>query len=304
MVKINLRFSRLFSLLILLLVFQRVSSQVFPVDTVVNKKRLCLMAGAETVAIATTFTGLYMLWYRDYPMGRFHSFNDNSEWLQMDKVGHATSSYFLGKLGFDLMRGVGLDKRNALIFGGGVGLFYLTGVEIMDGFSNGWGFSYGDMIANTAGAALFIGQQWAFDKQIVSMKFSYSASPYAVYRPELLGENSLQRLLKDYNGQTYWLSVNLKSFMPNKNGFPEWLNLAFGYGANGMLGGFSNPIGTDYPQIERYRQFYLSPDIDWTRIPVKNKYLKFVLEVLSFVKLPAPALEYGHGKFHLRALHF
>ncbi len=300
----NSRFSFFFLLIIFFAGIQQANSQVLPVDTVLNKKRLYLMTGAEAIAISATYSGLYMLWYKDYSLGRFHTFNDNSEWLQMDKVGHATASYFVGKLGYDLMRGVGLDKRNSLIYGGGIGLFYLTGVEIMDGFSNGWGFSYGDMIANTAGAALFIGQQWAFDKQIVSMKFSYSPSLYAPYRPDLLGDNSIQRALKDYNGQTYWLSVNLKSLMPDQKILPDWLNLAFGYGANGMLGGFSNPTGSEYPQIERYRQFYISPDIDWTRVPVKSKYLKFALEVLSFIKMPAPALELGNGKVRLRAIHF
>ena len=46
-------------------------------------------------------------------------------------------------------------------------------------------------------------------------------------------------MLKDYNGQTYWLSANLKSFFPGSN-IPPWLNVAIGYGADGMFGGFEN----------------------------------------------------------------
>jgi hypothetical protein len=35
---------------------------------------------------------------------------------------------------------------------------------------------------------------------------------YAQYRPNVLGSSLAEQILKDYNGQTYWLSVNLHSF--------------------------------------------------------------------------------------------
>ncbi len=53
---------------------------------------------------------------------------------------------------------------------------------------------------------------------------------WAQQRPETLGK-SLQRtnILKDYNGQTIWLSFNIHSF--TKDSFlPKWLSLAVGYG--------------------------------------------------------------------------
>ena len=43
-------------------------------------------------------------------------------------------------------------------------------------------------------------------------------------------------MLKDYNAQTYWFSANLKSFFPEIK-FTAWLNVAVGYGAEGMFGG-------------------------------------------------------------------
>jgi hypothetical protein len=58
--------------------------------------------------------------------------------------------------------------------------------------------------------------------------------PHIQYRQtNVLGSSLAEQMLKDYNGQTYWLSVNLHSFYKN----PKWLNLAIGYGANGMLTG-------------------------------------------------------------------
>ena len=46
-------------------------------------------------------------------------------------------------------------------------------------------------------------------------------------------------MLKDYNGQTYWLSANLKSFFKKSN-VPTWLNISVGYGAEGMFGATEN----------------------------------------------------------------
>jgi hypothetical protein len=85
--------------------------------------------------------------------------------------------------------------------------------------------------------------------------------------------------------------------------FPKWLNLAAGYGAEGMTGASSNPSevnGVPVPYSERYRQFYIAPDIDLSRIPVKSKTLKLILKTVGFIKIPMPALEFNKNgvKFH------
>jgi hypothetical protein len=61
-------------------------------------------------------------------------------------------------------------------------------------------------------------------------KFSFHTTQYQ-YRPNVLGSSLAEQMLKDYNGQTYWLSVNLHSFYKGSK-IPKWLNLAIGYGAN------------------------------------------------------------------------
>jgi hypothetical protein len=109
--------------------------------------------------------------------------------------------------------------------------------------------------------------------------------------------------LKDYNGLTIWFSFNINSLTGLQT--PGWLNLAFGYSADGMLGGRSNPAnynGMALPRIPRYRQFYLAPDIDFARIPTQNKTIKQLLNIINLVKLPAPAIEYNQEQgfsFHL-----
>ena len=94
--------------------------------------------------------------------------------------------------------------------------------------------------------------------------------------------------LKDYNGQTIWLSANLSSFSSHDR-LPRWLNLAAGYGAEGMVTASPTEDGSGIP---RYRQFYFSPDIDLTRIRSRSKVVRTALFVLNSIKIPLPTLEY------------
>ncbi|MBW6459014.1 MAG: YfiM family protein [Bacteroidales bacterium] len=245
---------------------------------------------------AGSMAGLYHLWYAGYPQSSFHFFNDCNEWMLMDKAGHVTSSYWVGRIGYESLRWSGVENKKAIWYGGTWGLIYLTTVEIFDGFSAEWGFSGCDMAANVLGTGLFIGQQLLWDRQPLTIKFSTHSTEYAGYRPDLLGENFIQQLLKDYNGQTYWLSLNLASLMPKNSRFPKWLNFSFGYGADGMLGATSNPteyLGEPLPYFERYSQYYLSLDIDPTKIKTNNETVRFLLNMIGFIKLPFPALEFN-----------
>ncbi|MEN0048743.1 MAG: DUF2279 domain-containing protein, partial [Bacteroidota bacterium] len=160
--------------------------------------------------------------------------------------------------------------------------------------------SWSDMAANTAGSLLVIGQEVLFDEQLVQYKFSFSRSVYAPLSNGYLGDNTLESLFLDYNGHTYWLSTNLNNFLL-KDKLPDWLSVSVGYSANGMYGEFENRSswgGVALPEAERYRQFLLSLDVDWTKIPTRSKFLKGVFQALNFVKIPAPALELnGLGEF-------
>lgn len=281
---------------------QEADSSGYKSDTL-NRKRLTLVTATGATLYAGSMIGLYSLWYKDYPQSSFHFFNDNNEWLQMDKAGHVTTSYYIGVIGYSTLRWSGVPEKKATWYGGLTGLVYLTTVEVMDGFSEQWGFSPGDMAANTLGTALFISQQLAWHEQKFVLKYSFHGSPYAQYNPDQLGSTLPQRMLKDYNGQTYWISANISSLGLQHTRFPKWLNVAAGYGAEGMTGATSNPSeinGVPVPYSERYRQFYIAPDIDLSRIPVKSKTLKLILNTIGFIKIPLPTLEfYKNGvKFH------
>ncbi|HSC36362.1 MAG TPA: DUF2279 domain-containing protein, partial [Chitinophagaceae bacterium] len=247
----------------------------------------------ETAIGVLASAGLYFLWYKKFPHSRFHFFNDNREWLQVDKVGHAVTAYNIGIIQHDLMRWCGVSPNGSIIIGSASALGYMSIIEVMDGFSKHWGFSKGDMLANIAGTAIFAMQQRFWGEQRISMKFSAHYTPFANYYPGELGDNRASRLLKDYNGQTYWLSFNVKSFLSSASSFPAWANIALGYGAEGMIGANSNPSmvnGKPIPSFNRIRQFYLAPDADLFRIQSSAPF-NTAAYLLRTSKIPTPALE-------------
>ncbi len=270
----------------------------------IKKGRLIGVIAVQGVLSVASFGGLYFAWYRDYPQSSFHFFNDNDEWMQSDKFGHATTVYYLSRLAHASYRWAGMNKKTAAWLGGAVAFAYNLNTELLDAFSAGWGFSAGDIASNALGSALFISQQLLWDEQKFNLKYSYHPTEYPSYRPDLLGRNLIQQMLKDYNGMTFWLSGNIHSFLPKSSKFPAWLNIAIGYGAEGMTGAQSNSDLYDMhriPHFDRYRKFFLSVDVDLTRIPTRSKVLKGIFLALGFIKIPAPAIEYntlGQFKFH------
>lgn len=309
---LNLR--TIFTLLFLFIVLSKNSvlgSQVTDSSSVdsdsLNKSKVVLAASTIGTLYAGSMIGLYSLWYKDFPQSQFHFINDNQEWQQMDKFGHFTTSYYIGKICYGSLRWAGVKNKKAIWYGGLTGLVYLSTVEAMDGFSKQWGASLGDMAANTIGTALFIGQQLAWNEQKIILKYSFHGSTYSNYNPDQLGNTLPERMLKDYNGQTYWLSANISSLGLQHSKCPKWLNIAVGYGADGMVGADFNPKfinGIAIPERERLRQFYISPDIDLSRIPTKSKTLKLILNTIGFIKIPMPTLEFNKNGVKFRPLYF
>ena len=165
------------------------------------------------------------------------------------------------------------------------------------------------------GSGTLIAQELAWGEQRIRPKFSFHRKSYGdaslnARSDKLFGKQLSERFLKDYNGQTYWLSVNLKSFLP-KSKLPAWLNVAVGYGAEGLFGGTENIARDDNGNItfsrtdvKRYRQWYLAPDIDLSKIKTKKKAIRFLLGVLNIIKIPAPGLEFSNGGFKLKGVIF
>ncbi|MEI6021742.1 MAG: DUF2279 domain-containing protein [Bacteroidota bacterium] len=270
----------------------------------IAKRKLYIASGASGLTIGS-LVALNQAWYADYNTGQFHFFNDNAEWLQMDKVGHTWTNYQLARLMMGTFKWAGYSKKQQLLYGGSIGFAYMTCIEVMDGFSKGWGFSWGDEMVNAFGTTLALVQHAYWDRQKIQIKFSYASSGLAKYNPALLGKKPSTQILKDYNGQTYWLTCNPFDFVKTQNKFPKWLNIALGYNASGMLGANQNKIliydeHSNAITFNRERHFLFSLDVDLSRIKTKSRVLQKVFSLVNILKFPAPTIDFtSHGiKFH------
>lgn len=277
------------------------------------KKRLLLVTKLQTLGYGGSLLALNQAWYAHYPRSGFHFYNDGGEWLKMDKVGHAYSAYQLSRIGHTSWQWAGASTQKAILYASVTGIGYQTIIETLDGFSSQWGWSWNDMAANTLGTAIWASQQWAWNTQKVRLKFSahynkYSDPQLEARSNQYFGGFFPERLLKDYNAQTYWLSANIHSFFP-KTHTPKWLNVAVGYGAENMFGGYQNTWTAastfmDRTDLKRYPQWYLSLDVDFEKIPTKSKAVKSLLFVLNSIKFPAPTLILSNGKWSSQWMYY
>jgi hypothetical protein len=272
-------------------------------DTISLKKgRLITVISGVSVVYLGSMAYLQYVWYKDSKRVPFEFYNDLGGYNQIDKFGHIYGAYIESYIGFHSLLWAGVSRKKAAMYGGSLGFFMQLPIEIWDGLYEGWGFSWSDVGANALGSLLVIGQELAFHEQIVKYKFTFSPSPYARQANGYLGEG-FNQLFYDYNGHTYWLSAGINRLIKNKI-IPEWVNFAIGYSAGGMFGEFENKTqynGVSIPVTERYRQFLFSFDIDFCKIPVRNKNLKRLFNNMFMIKVPFPAIEIntkGQLKFH------
>ncbi|ELR70106.1 hypothetical protein C900_04103 [Fulvivirga imtechensis AK7] len=254
-------------------------------------KPLIITAGAT---YALSMVALNELWYADHARSSFHFFNDNNEWKQVDKAGHFYAAFQISSAGYYGLKWAGLGNDKSLLYGSLASLLALSSVEVFDGFSTAYGASIGDFVANSAGIAFFYGQQKLWEEVRLHPKFSFQTTSYPRERPAVLGKNLPEELLKDYNGQTYWISVDLSRFVRGSK-VPKWFNIALGYGAHDLI------YAEDAANIEAgyapRRQYYLAIDFDFNEYRTKSKLINTLLYIINMVHLPAPALEFSKNEF-------
>ena len=278
-----------------------------------DKNRLKWSLALAGTAYTGTSYFLYDSWYKNYELTGFHFHDDLSQWRGMDKLGHIFSSYQQSSFTYDVAQWAGLDKREAIIWAASSSFLFQTTVEVFDGFSKTWGFSFSDYVANLMGIGLFSFQQSFLDNQPVRIKFSSSlrsqnrvySDGQLFYRPDLIPDNYFgnslaEKILKDYNSQKYWVSFNLKSFWPQSN-IPDWLNFALGYSIENDFGSLAidtDLTDTSYPEQSH---FYISLDTDLSKVRTKSPFINTLLDILNILKTPFSALSIatdGHIKFH------
>ena len=286
-----------------------INHNLFSLDSIKNNvdKNFYKFLLVEGVILTGAMSYLKYEWYSDKKRVPFHFYNDFKGWNQIDKFGHFYASYLESNVGYSLMKKFNFSEKKSLIFGGSQGFILETPIEFFDAYYEGWGFSMTDMVANALGSSFFIIQQRIFGEQLIRPKLSFSRSIYAKDANGYLGKNNfLSQFVYDYNGYTYWFSFSPSKIFKIKK-IPEWINLSLGYGANGMMGEFINIStynGKNIPYHERYRQYYLSLDIDFSKIKSKSKVLKKIFNVLSYIKIPLPTIEISNKKIRGHYFYF
>ncbi len=291
-----------------------------------NKKRLWLASGLSLAGYTGTMLALNEAWYADFPKSKFHTFDDWGEWENVDKAGHLFSAYCESSLAYQVARWTGMNNKQAAISAFGMSTFIQGSIEVLDGYSDKWGWSWYDFGANTLGSAIYTAQQFAWKEQRIRLKLSYTPIKYSSLpikavnteqtssiedrAAEQFGTFFAERILKDYGAQTYWLSINPHSFLSEESKFPRWLNVSVGYGAQQILGAYGNGwsrSGSNFRpnNYERQRQVYLSFDLDLRKIKTKNKFLRKILTTINFIKIPSPTIEFNSsGKTIWHLLYF
>lgn len=296
-----------FLIILFLLPFGILSQQDSLVQHKPSKGRVIGVSSGIGVIWGGSMIGLSQIWYKGMEKSKWHTFDDSREWLQMDKAGHIYTANKISLLTGELYQWSGLNNRTAALIGFGVGMGYLFTLESLDATGKDWGFSWSDMGANTLGASLYLAQQLAWKEQRLILKFSYSHSKYAQYRPNTLGKTFPERLLKDYNGQTYWLSTSPGAFL-KKSKFPSWLCFSIGYSIDGKLHGIDNTytINQNGENITFHaqRQLLFSLDIDFSKLPIKKTWLKAIVKQFNYLKLPFPTLILTGNQWSGRWIYF
>jgi len=255
----------------------------------VDYLRLSSMLGA--IAITNTVAYMYQrqVWYTEETTV-FHSLefmNDWNKYQQMDKFGHFTDAYFTSDLSAKIYRWSGISGEASVWYGALTGWLWMLEIELSDAFMAEWGFSWGDMLANTAGSAFFVLQQFNYDALGgIQPKFSWHKSDAW---KEMRYHKNPQALIEDYEGMTFWLTVNPHHYFPKswKNSSSEWLaplGVAFGVSAK--------DVGA-YPW-GGYKEYFVGLDLDLKKIPIwgDSNLMKFLVSEVNFIRLPLPTIRF------------
>ncbi len=244
--------------------------------------RLGIVGGSSLAFLGGFYLRMKTAWWYD-DSRKFHFSYDDKYVKNIDKVGHLYGAVLFTE-GFGMgLKWSGLDEESSLLYGGILSTIVYTGIEIKDGFAPYWGFDPGDMAADLVGAFYpYLQSKVSFLKDF-NFKWSYwpSRSPY-FSKIDGVNQND-QFFTDDYEGQTFWLSMNVSNYFPKnfKSFWPDFLNIAIGLSVKGLDG----HGGGNYITI-------ISPDINLQKLfNSDNEFLSSLFGYLDYLHFPLPAIQ-------------
>jgi len=248
---------------------------------------------ARRIAVGAVFVGgnaaLYNYFKRAWWSGeRAKHFFFRADWDEdfrdQDKFGHMFGGYHLARIGDALLRDACASKSHALLWSSIYAAAFQLQIEIWDGMYVKYGFSYADLIANTTGLTFAIAQQKYPSLRAIKPTISYTRSAAMRNARNIPGE---LRPSLDYSGQTYWFSTDVNALLPEnaKPYWPSFLRVSAGHSITDWI---DPKTGAN---IRAKRKLLLSIDLDVEKLPGNNPLWRTVKRNLSYIHLPAPALQ-------------
>jgi hypothetical protein len=197
----------------------------------------------------------------------------NSGFRGVDKVGHFFGTYSVYKLAHNLLLWGGYSKSAAFWWAAGYGLLNGLQIEIGDGFTP-YGFDWKDLTCDFAGVGYAMLQSEVPFLQNINFKFSYWSAT---------GVKTPIQFTKDYDAMTIWTSFNMHNLLPGSVGdsWPEWLNLAVGYGVDAG---------------ETRQEFVLGIDINFEGFSTSSEDWLLAQRLGNLWHAPAPAIKWIPGR--------
>jgi hypothetical protein len=231
-------------------------------------------------------------WWRGL-RGPFHIQNDWDYACQLDKFGHFFGGMITARTVMECYNWTGLDRNTSLWVGAACGAAWQTYVEIEDGFSKQWGFSPTDFYSDMLGAFYPVAQEYWEPLREINLKFSYLPSAdltTGTWKRGIFVQKDT--FIDDYQGQMFWLTVNVNYFLPKdfKKYWPNWLQIALGYGLQ-KWDGDQEAMGHKVTD----KELWLSFDYDIEKLPGDGEFLRLVKKLFNQFHLPAPAIRLTPG---------
>lgn len=255
----------------------------------INKKRFFLVSSSVVGSLTASYLYVQNAWWSAEQIP-FH-FDDGSDFtyaLNLDKAGHFLGGIQASDLFSSSMRWTGMKTTKALWYGAAFGAGLQLAIEMKDAYAPYWGFSKWDLALGSAGSLWPVLQYHNKDFNAISFKLSYykRSNIYWQLDQQRGKETNSLAWQDDYPNQTYWMAFDVNHFH-DLCCWPDWLNLAIGYGIDD-----TQYLDDNLTKTGGNREFYIAFDYDLQKIfknwdsPVGKK----VLHWLNYMHFPAPTI--------------
>jgi hypothetical protein len=211
----------------------------------------------------------------------FHSegwFGKDTSSMGLDKFGHAYSTYLITEYLTSSIRQHAKRPAGNAISAGILAMGLMTYVEIFDGISKEHGFSWEDMVADTAGMAFSV-----LRSHVPGMKDKLDFRLH--YIPS--GNTTGFHPITDYSGQRYILALQLGGFSGLRDTPLRYVELQGGY----MARGFTAEEKADGEKLRRDLFVGIGVNLQELLFPrPKKRWQRWGREILDYVQVPYTAI--------------